>query len=379
MRKISLVSALLATMSLPAFAQTTSSDGIVFRGFGTIAAEKVEGNNRFVEEYRADHNILSYANDSKLAVNFTSKPNSNSRVVVQGIMIGSNENFTPQLDLATYSMEIASNFSAFAGRVVAPIWMYSEEQSIGYSYAWNRPPIELYGQIPLRNVDGIGVRYSHAAGPTLIHFQALTGQANYSESNTFGTTTSSTMVNIRDFAAAELRIEQSSVFGLRIGYAQASFDGDTVVELANVAAAGGINVRQSVLYNVPHAHLYSLGAHGDFGKLTLTAEYAKIESPGSFFSRYNGAYATLTYVLPSWTLHVTESWMGNLDGLKYALDEDPTQTDRLKTSHSTSYGVNYTKFDNLVIKAGITQQSEHFDIRNDNNYAVYTVSTDFIF
>ncbi len=51
------------------------------------------------------------------------------------------------------------------GRLPLPVFLVSDFRQVGYANTWIRPPIEVYGQVPLDNVDGLDVLYNGERGP----------------------------------------------------------------------------------------------------------------------------------------------------------------------------------------------------------------------
>ncbi|WP_198097176.1 hypothetical protein, partial [Clostridioides difficile] len=50
------------------------------------------------------------------------------------------------------------------GRQIAPIFLYSEQVDVGYTYLPTRLPYEVYGTVPVKSVTGVGVIYAKRLG-----------------------------------------------------------------------------------------------------------------------------------------------------------------------------------------------------------------------
>jgi hypothetical protein len=86
----------------------------------------------------------------------------------------------PQLEWANLQYQVTPDLSIRVGRTVAAPFMLSDTHLVGYTYPWVRPPIELYGEFPVSNQDGVDLHLHLQNGPV---GQALTvtyGQTNLS-------------------------------------------------------------------------------------------------------------------------------------------------------------------------------------------------------
>lgn len=70
-----------------------------------------------------------------------------------------------------------SAFTFHLGRQRTPYYFLSEYLEVGYAYPWVRPPIELYN-IPLSNVDGIGLLHRAKVGEWRFKSQAYLGSSS---------------------------------------------------------------------------------------------------------------------------------------------------------------------------------------------------------
>jgi predicted porin len=62
------------------------------------------------------------------------------------------------------------------GRVVLPTFLVSDYRKVGYANVWVRPPVEVYGLVPVTSVDGLDASYRVEVGGFTSTFQANFGQ-----------------------------------------------------------------------------------------------------------------------------------------------------------------------------------------------------------
>jgi hypothetical protein len=62
-----------------------------------------------------------------------------------------------------------------AGRVVLPIFLFSDSRQVGYAQPWFRSPVEVYGDFPYNYVDGGQVTYTKTLGAVTVGLQVSGG------------------------------------------------------------------------------------------------------------------------------------------------------------------------------------------------------------
>jgi hypothetical protein len=87
--------------------------------------------------------------------------------------------YEPELVAANVKYQFTPAFSVTAGRFVAPFYMLSDFQRVGYAYTWVRPPAEVYNTA--FNLDGASATYRFTVGSV-----ALSAQAFYGHTETAG-------------------------------------------------------------------------------------------------------------------------------------------------------------------------------------------------
>jgi len=72
--------------------------------------------------------------------------------------------FKPQLTMAMLAWNPVSNLSVRAGRLPLDQLLGAESRDAGYSYLWVRPSLEVYGQFPVSQFDGVDLAQTFDLG-----------------------------------------------------------------------------------------------------------------------------------------------------------------------------------------------------------------------
>jgi hypothetical protein len=96
--------------------------------------------------------------------NFTSQLSAMVQVISEQRFDGS---YKPYVEWANVRYQVTSDLSLRVGRIVLPSFMVSDTRNIGYANAWVRPPIEVYGLVPVANSDGVDASYRFQIGDAI--------------------------------------------------------------------------------------------------------------------------------------------------------------------------------------------------------------------
>jgi hypothetical protein len=204
-----------------------------------------------------------------------------------------NNTWTPQLEWANVKYQFTPDLSIRAGRFVAEPFLVSDTRLVAYTYTWIRPPIELYGMVPVTNIDGVEANYrlhsgavahslSVAYGETDINFVGGDVKArNFIQASDemeyrdltvrIGYTSLRIRTNIPKFDALFSGFEQFGVAASDSGFA------------ATGAQAAGLGSEYLSQGATPHSYnLATIGASYDPGNWLLMSEWAKAVSEALF-------------------------------------------------------------------------------------------------
>lgn len=155
-----------------------------FNGFGTLGvAHSSEGQADFVTGtlkpkgagYSGD---WSLAVDSLIAGQITANFTPKLTAVVQGIVEQNYDNsYSPHTEWANIKYQFAPDFNARIGRTVLPVFLVSDYRKVNYANPWVRPPVELYGLIPISTIDGVDINYRFRFGDLSNNIKVLYGNS----------------------------------------------------------------------------------------------------------------------------------------------------------------------------------------------------------
>ncbi len=66
---------------------------------------------------------------------------------------------------------VNNNLYVRVGRVGADLFAVTDQQNVGYTYPWIRPPVEVYGFMPIYSMDGIDLTITHDIGDGIFTFK----------------------------------------------------------------------------------------------------------------------------------------------------------------------------------------------------------------
>jgi hypothetical protein len=161
----------------------------------------------------------------------------------------------------------------------------ADYRKVGYAYPWVRPPVELYGALPITSSNGADLTWRFASG-TLRH----TTQAFYGhDSRRLATTT---FLDARRVAGLSHTIEAGD-FTVRLSALTAELTlniGENLFDQLQMAGDQGAMLAQRYEVNHKRASLASLGVTYDPGRWFITAE-AGHSHTSSFLGKNSALYA----------------------------------------------------------------------------------------
>jgi hypothetical protein len=142
-----------------------------FGGFGTVGvvhsseknADYISGINKpngagYTHDWSPDV-------DSRIGAQLTANLSPRWSVVLQVVSEQTyNDKYEPIVEWANVKYQFTPDFSLRVGRIAFPAFLASDYRKVGYANPWVRPPIEVYGLIPVTNNDGVDVSYRTRTG-----------------------------------------------------------------------------------------------------------------------------------------------------------------------------------------------------------------------
>jgi hypothetical protein len=153
-----------------------------FSGYGTLAAvqsdeDKADFTGSILQPNGAGATrSVSGTPDSKLAGQVNALFNDKFSAVVQVVsQYQYDSSWTPQIEWANVKWKPTSDLSVRLGRIALPGYLMSESRLVGYAHVWARPPLEVYGVLPLTSNDGVDTSYRQQIGDAQNTVQAYYG------------------------------------------------------------------------------------------------------------------------------------------------------------------------------------------------------------
>jgi hypothetical protein len=191
MRHGLIAAALVVVMLYPSSARTDDSSTSMFSisGFGTLGlVHSSEPNADFVASSTSQASGAGFSHnwsadvDSRLGAQVTADFSTRISAVVQVISEERSDNtYTPHVEWLNVKYQFTPDLYVRVGRIAVPSFMVSDYRKVGYANPWVRPPIEVYGLVPVTTNDGIDASYRLSAGQFTNTTQATYGQSDIIE------------------------------------------------------------------------------------------------------------------------------------------------------------------------------------------------------
>ncbi len=312
MKHTLLAASILTALGLmPVQAATLGNDQLTISGFGTLAAARSNTEDaRFTRSNQREGTAgtTTFGLDSNLGLQATYTLSDKLSATTQILSRKSTgDSFTTELGWAFIKYKVSDEVAVRAGRVVTPVFLISDYQNVGYANTMMRPPVEMYGQVNLENIDGADVTWQHSFGDTNVTAQAAVGvgrgksylASNHSEGHFQAPT-----------GAVSISAEHGPVT-LRVGYTQADFklgDAATLNSLTKTLRAVGFpQVADDVsLSEGKRMSFTSFGLLADWNNILVQAEYGMRRGKEPVYLTESNAWYTLVgyrfgKVLPYYT------------------------------------------------------------------------------
>lgn len=174
---------LMALGAAGARADDAGTSMFSFSGFGTLGVvhsseDKADFTASFFKPNGAGYS-RSWSADvdsligGQLTANFTPQLSAILQVISEH---NYNDTYRPHVEWANIRYQVTPDFSVRAGRTVVPTFLLSDTRNVAYTYPWVRPPLEVYGLMPITSSDGVDVSYRLHVGKWANTVQANLGK-----------------------------------------------------------------------------------------------------------------------------------------------------------------------------------------------------------
>jgi hypothetical protein len=204
-------------------------------------------------------------------------------------------NYRPHVEWANIKYQITPDLALRAGRIALPLFLMADYRKVGYAYQWVRPPVELYGALPITSSNGADLTWRFGSGALRHTTQAFFGRDSRGLAK-------DTFLDARRIAGLSHTIEAGALT-VRLSALTTELTlniGETLFD--QLALAGGQGAVLAQRYAVDHkrASLASLGVSYDPGSWFVTAE-AGHSHTSSFLGKNSALYAGGGVRLGAWT------------------------------------------------------------------------------
>jgi hypothetical protein len=303
MKKQLLVAAVFAaTAAMQAQAGTLDDGNLSISGFGTLGVAKSNTDDVKFARYNQADGVGDSARlglDTNLGLQATYKINDWLSGTAQVLTRKATEhNFTTDLTWAFLKARINDEVSVRVGRVVVPTFLISDYQNVGYANTMMRPPIEMYSQAPIENVDGADINYQHAFGDINFTAQAFAG---VSRGKLFVSSGTGSTATYRAPAAGISVAGEYGPFLLRFAHARADMkinDIQPINGLTTTLTGVGFSQLASDISFISGKKIAftSVGGTMDWNNIVAQAEYAQRRAKEAvYLPDTNAWYAMLGY------------------------------------------------------------------------------------
>ncbi len=154
-----------------------------FSGFGTLGVvhsseHKADFTSTIFKPDGAGYSHdWSAAVDSLIAAQVSAQFTPQLTAVLQVVAEQNYDNsYRPHVEWANIKYQFTPDFNIRVGRTVLPGFLHSDTRAVGYTYAWVRPPLEVYHLKPITSGDGLDIDYNLHIGDFTNTVQANFGK-----------------------------------------------------------------------------------------------------------------------------------------------------------------------------------------------------------
>ncbi|MCC7441869.1 MAG: hypothetical protein IT285_09555 [Bdellovibrionales bacterium] len=354
------------------------------RGFGTGGVEKAT-DSRFLEDYGNDGDRANFAGLTRAGINLHMIGGDEFEVSTQFLAPISRSNFGLQLEWGFLSWNPSQHLAVRAGRVVAPVWMYSQQLSVGYSFPWISVPAEVYGLNPITALNGFSLLGRVKLGPGILETELAGGNGRADSSGGSGLELSDTIVKYTNALVLDLRYKWDDWLLLRASAGRAQVDVVSIRGLEIPAGSlPGIPVPTELTLRTPldvgTAQLFSAGARIELAQWVLISELARRLTEGNSLARATAGFVTAGRRFGQVFPHLTFAWRGDLAGDTYTHPDFPAVSTPLESLTSISGCLNFQASDSVILKVAFRRSSlAYADSGQDFDFNTYRAAVDFVF
>lgn len=400
-RKALALAVALAVPGLMVMGSAKADTEFNFSGFGTVGYS--HNNNKeadFAASLYAPNGVgkthsTALSSDSRAGVQASANFGHGLSGVVQVVSdIRYDNSYQPKFEWANLKYDVTKDTHVRVGRVVAPMFMYSEYRNVGYALTPVHASWDVYGQNPLTHIDGgnVGTKFDVAGGilslgatggrvKDTLNQSAVSGSGAFGNlgyeigSSTFALAYGKFRINTILPGISQFQTQLVDPYGAMLGYPVDKFQlhdlRGHLIDLGYSYDPGTWLLQAEYVQRVskatlvPSTHSWSALAGYRFGKFTPYASFSKVTTqlrsidptqaqvPAQLQAAYYGCLATpgmtqdicnqaIPQFVPTATLAGTINYVDGMLNKQFSERYD---------QHTVSVGVRYDFYKNLALKA----------------------------
>ncbi|MGJ8688268.1 MAG: porin [Gammaproteobacteria bacterium] len=299
---------LVALTICPVLAQAAEPKESIFSfdAFGTLGVVHSDEDLADFSGHNLHDGGVGYSNsvaasvDSLIGAQITADINDKLTAVVQVIsQRNPSGDYDPHLEWANLRYQLTPEISFRVGRSILPSFLASTYINIDYANHWVRPPIELYGLVPITSRDGVSVNHTLVRGDLMNSLELTVGRKSTKLAD------GSSISANRSFGIADT-LELGDLT-IHASYQSATLDLDSYDALISAFTLFGPAGENLAAYYDPDnskLRFIGLGASYDPGQWFVMAEWGQTKSD-SIVGTSSGAYVSGGYRIGRLTPFVT--------------------------------------------------------------------------
>lgn len=361
--------ALTVALTLAAATAARADITTTFSGFGTAGGSFTSnsdyGYSHDSSEFTKATNQLDIGLESRLGLQGKVDFGSGWSVTAQEVFRErGSDNFDPGMEWLYVQYAPNSDLQIRMGRVVLPVFLYSDSRQVGYAAPWFRSPSEVYAEFPFDYLDGGQISWQKTLGQLSIALQGTAG----STSATFQKGTLTIVTHAHDIFNESVSVTY----------------GDLLLRLAQTTlhAPQSLPLTSTFTLNYQeHGTFLSAGAQYDNGRAVLIGEWVD--------SKQNPAPILNEPLTGSKSWYAAAGWRFNkfLPLLTYGSSRaEQSILNSPSTKNSSSASLRYDVVTNVALKAEVTRalgsDGLYFSTTSTStgeHVNVYSLGADFVF
>lgn len=339
-----------------------SFGGTVVRGFVTGAATRSSYAGIYDNTVSED---VTFRHDSRVGVSVNGDITDElSAGALMTARASSLESYQPTFDWALITWKPMNRMSLRVGRLLTPVWMFSEQIDVGLTFPWVRLPTEVYAMNSFKSFEGASLSWGLPLGGMDLTLTAYAGQGSLREGNPLSSFITVASIN----ALRGLELAWANDFAqLRLAYLHGRVEqlearGPVPASVVIPGVPPNLNFVNITTFDAKMGDFVSAGVKFDRWNLLLIWEYAYRYVTGADLTKQAGTYGTLGYHLDKFLPHLTYSWSGKNAGTRTGTEQTVTAglAWQALTSATLKLEYQYSKSGDSTVSFDLPNQHAHF-------------------